>query len=103
MYVVFSTNEERAANGGFARAKDDGKHWHGETQERLFANEDNEKLLQYFEKNGLTTKEVFDRFAVNLDANDPNNVLKLDYGQLDDYDGYHSHDGAPDEGLAQAA
>ena len=75
----------------------------GETQEQLFANEDNEKLLQYLEENRLTTKEAFDRFAVNRDADDPNNVLKLDYGYLDDYDGYHSHDGIPDEGLAQAA
>ena len=75
----------------------------GETQEQLFANEGNEKLLQYLEENRLTTKEAFDRFAVNCDADDPNNVLKLDYGHLDDYDGYHSHDGVPDEGLAQAA
>ena len=75
----------------------------GETQEQLFANEDNEKLLQYLEENGLTTKEAFDRFAVSRVADDPDNVLKLDYGQLDDYDGYHSHNGIPDAGLAQAA
>jgi hypothetical protein len=75
----------------------------GETQEQLFASEGNEKLLQYLEENGLTTKEAFDRFAVSRDAGDSGNVLKLDYGHLDEYDGYHSHNGIPDEGLSQAA
>ena len=75
----------------------------GQTQPKLFANEDNEGLLNYLINNNLTTAKAFDAFAVHCDAGDVTNVLGATYGYLSEYDGYHSHDGIPDAGLAQAA
>jgi len=69
----------------------------GQTEPRLFANEDNDALLAYLVDNHLTTAEAFDTFAVLREADDPANVLGITYGYLEEYDGYHSHDGVADE------
>ncbi len=63
----------------------------GQTEPKLFANEDNDMLLKYLVDNKLTTAKAFDTFAVRHAANDAANVLGIDYGYLDEYDGYHSH------------
>ena len=65
----------------------------GQTQPKLFANEDNEELLNYLIDNNLTTAKAFDTFAVHCDAGDVTNVLGATYGYLSEYDGYHSHNG----------
>lgn len=63
----------------------------GESEERLFAGEENDALLAYAREKGLSTKEIFDTFAPHKDAQDPANALGVEYGYLNDYDGYHSH------------
>ncbi len=67
---------------------------YGQTEPKLFANADNEKLLSYLKDHDLTTAQAFDMFAVRCEADDPNNVLGITYGYLNQYDGYHSHQGA---------
>ncbi len=69
----------------------------GQTEPKLFANEDNDALLKYLIDNKLTTAEAFDTFAVRCEADDPANVLGVAYGYLDKYDGYHSHSGVAGE------
>ncbi len=68
-----------------------------QTEPKLFANQDNDALLAYLIENNLTTSDVFDTFAVHCEADDPANVLGATYGYLDNYDGYHSHNGAVGE------
>lgn len=63
----------------------------GKSEPKLFANEDNDALLSHIEAHGMTTAQVFDTFTVRCDASDPNNVLGITYGYLDEYSGYHSH------------
>ena len=63
----------------------------GQTTPQLFANADNETLLDYLKANNLTTADAFNTFAVRCKAADPNNVLGVAYGYLAEYDGYHSH------------
>ena len=65
----------------------------GQTTPQLFANANNETLLDYLKANNLTTADAFNTFAVRCEATDPNNVLDVTYGYLAEYDGYHSHDG----------
>ena len=73
----------------------------GQTEPRLFANEDNVALLAYAKEKSLTIKELFDTFAIATGADEPGNPLGLAYGHLKEYRGYHS---VPDpDGLALAA
>ncbi len=62
----------------------------GETQARLFANEDNDALLQYAVGHSLTTADFLNTFARATAADDPNNPLGLAFGHLKNYRGYHS-------------
>ena len=59
---------------------------YGETQERLFANDDNHAQLQYMREHNLTTSEAINRFCIRTEGDD----LGFPYGFLDHYDGYHS-------------
>ena len=67
----------------------------GASEEQLFANADNETLLVYAQEHALTTAEIFDTCAITCEADDSKNMLGIRYGYLDEYDGYHSHDGMP--------
>lgn len=69
----------------------------GQAEPKLFANADNDTLLAYLKANNLTTAEVFDTFAVCCEAKDSRNVLGITYGYLEQYDGYHSHNGRAGE------
>lgn len=62
----------------------------GAKEDKLFKNEDNEKLLNYLIEKKEPIKTSIDRFAIKTSKDDPNNPLKVDYGFLDKYDGYHS-------------
>ncbi len=62
----------------------------GDTEEKLFANEDNEALLKYMIDNNLTTEEVINTFCIKTAADAPENVLGAKYGFLAEFDGYHS-------------
>lgn len=61
-----------------------------ETEEKLFANEDNEALLKYMIDNKLTTKDVINTFCIKTEADAENNPLGVAYGFMTEYDGYHS-------------
>ena len=69
----------------------------GQSESKLFANADNDALLDYIKANNLTTAQVFDTFAVRCEKGNSSNVLGITYGYLDEYDGYHSHNGAASE------
>lgn len=62
----------------------------GQSEPRLFANEDNEALLAYAKEKGLTTAELFNTFAIRTEADESGNPLGLSYGHLTRYRGYHS-------------
>ena len=66
----------------------------GETEARLFANEDNQKLLDYAVRHRLTTQQLIDGFCIATPAKDLGNLLGVDHGHLERYSGYHS---VPDE------
>ncbi|MBQ9546052.1 MAG: hypothetical protein IJU90_02040 [Bacteroidales bacterium] len=59
---------------------------YGETQERLFANDDNHAQLQYMKEHNLSTSEAINRFCIITENDD----LGFKYGFLTDYAGYHS-------------
>ena len=59
-----------------------------ETEEKLFANDDNFKLFDYLKKEQLTLKEFFDHFAIKTSVAD--SVIGIAHGHLDSYSGYHS-------------
>ena len=60
----------------------------GETQEKLFANEDNNTLFKYLKDNNLSLKEFYDTFAIKTKAE--NSRIGVAHGHLDNYAGYHS-------------
>lgn len=60
------------------------------TQERLYANEDNEHLLRHITQHKPTVAQIFNQFALATPADAPDNPLGIVYGWLTDYDGYHS-------------
>ena len=60
----------------------------GSTLEKLFANEDNDKLFEYLKENKLTLKEFFDTFVIY--TNETGSEINVRYGYLESYDGYHS-------------
>ena len=60
----------------------------GESEEKLFANQDNYLLFDYLKTNQLTIKEFYDHFAIKTDAE--HSVIGVAHGHLDSYSGYHS-------------
>lgn len=62
----------------------------GETEAKLFANEDNETLLKYAIDHSMTTADFLNTFAIATEADSEQNKLGLAYGHLKDYRGYHS-------------
>ena len=68
----------------------------GETEPSLFANADNQVLLDYARTHKLTTQQLIDGFCIATPANDLGNLLSVDHGHLQSYSGYHS---IPDEPL----
>ena len=66
----------------------------GETEPNLFANADNQKLLDYAARHKLTTQQLIDGFCIATPARDLGNLLGVDHGHLQSYSGYHS---IPDE------
>ena len=66
----------------------------GETDARLFANEDNDALLRYAVRHKLTTQQLIDGFCIQPPARDLGNLLGVEHGHLEEYSGYHS---IPDE------
>ncbi len=60
----------------------------GETEEKLFANEDNFTLFDYLKNKNMTIKSFFDTFAIKTSASD--SVIGIAHGHLDSYSGYHS-------------
>ena len=61
----------------------------GEKKAQLFANENNEALLRYAIEHGLTTADFLNTFAYATPADDPGNLLGVEYGHLQTYRGYH--------------
>ena len=61
-----------------------------EKKPQLFANEDNEALLRYAVEHSLTTADFLNTFAYATPADDPGNLLGIEYGHLGTYRGYHS-------------
>ena len=62
----------------------------GETETKLFANEDNQALLQYAVDHSMTSADFLNTFAPATAADAPGNPLGLAYGHLSSYRGYHS-------------
>ncbi|MBP9998617.1 MAG: hypothetical protein KBS67_05170 [Bacteroidales bacterium] len=58
----------------------------GETEERLFANEQNEAQYEYICEHSMSVKEALETFALRTPAD--SSVLGFKYGFLDSYDGY---------------
>lgn len=63
---------------------------HGEREPGLLADGDNYSQLEYFTMNGLSVRQIFDRFSIRTSADDGGNTLGFEYGFLDSYAGYHS-------------
>ena len=59
-----------------------------ETEEKLFANQDNVTLFNYLEDNNLSIKDFFDTFAIKTSAD--KSVIGVAHGHLDNYAGYHN-------------
>ena len=74
------------------------------TEPSLFANEDNQLLLDYAQKHKLSTQQIIDGFCIETPANDFGNLLGVNHGHLTTYSGYHSipDDPAPAEAAAVA-
>ena len=62
----------------------------GQTQPQLFANEDNQKLLDYAIRHKLTTQQLIDNFCIVTPAKDLGNLLGVDHGHLETFNGYHN-------------
>ena len=62
----------------------------GETEPVLFANADNQTLLNYAKNHKLTTQQLIDGFCIATPASDFGNLLGVDHGHLETYSGYHS-------------
>lgn len=60
----------------------------GQTDEKLFANEDNDTLFNYLKENKLSIKQYFDTFSIKTNSSD--SAIGIAHGHLDSYDGYHS-------------
>ena len=60
-----------------------------EKKAQLFATEDNEALLRYAMEHDLTTADFLNTFAYATPADDPGNLLGIEYGHLETYRGYH--------------
>lgn len=60
----------------------------GETEEKLFANEDNYTLYNYVIENNLSISSFFNTFAIKTSASD--SVIGIAHGHLESYSGYHS-------------
>lgn len=63
---------------------------YNETEEKLFKNNDNITQLNYFINNRLTTSDILNTFVIHKDKDDPSNLLHLEYGFFNQYNGYHS-------------
>ena len=61
---------------------------YGQTEEKLFKNEENYAQLESFEKDGLTTGEIINKWSIIRDAE--SSGLGFETGFLTEYDGYHS-------------
>ena len=59
-----------------------------EKEEKLFANEDNDKLFNYLKDNKLTLGQYFNKFVIK--TNQEESEIGVAYGYLDSYSGYHS-------------
>ena len=60
----------------------------GDTEEKLFANEDNVTLYNYAINNDLSLTKLFNTFAIKTSAAD--SVIGIAHGHLESYSGYHS-------------
>lgn len=58
----------------------------GDTEERLFANEDNQAVLDFMMANHLTTREAIEKFCIHT----TDSLIGVTYGWTDAYEGYHS-------------
>jgi phosphoglycolate phosphatase-like HAD superfamily hydrolase len=86
-YYVLQGRDE---NGKRAMRPSDKTIRLGETEEKLFANEKNEALLEFIKENKFSTKDFFDTFAIAVPATARGNTFGYDYGYLEEYIGYHS-------------
>lgn len=59
----------------------------GETEEKLFFNEENDAELKYMIDNNMTVKDAINKFAVKTNEK---SELGFRYGFLDEYNGYHN-------------
>ncbi|MCQ2609520.1 MAG: hypothetical protein MJ151_01840 [Lachnospiraceae bacterium] len=84
LYVLQGRDE----NGSRKLRSSDKTIRYSETEKKLFANEDNEKMLRYIINNDMTISDALDKFSIKTKADD--SVLGFEYGFLDTYDGYHS-------------
>lgn len=84
LYLLQGRNE----NGGRSLRESNYTIRFNETEEKLFANEDNFKLFDYLKSNSLAIKEFFNTFAIKTSAE--KSVLGIAHGHLDSYSGYHS-------------
>jgi len=62
----------------------------GSSGEKLFFDEKNAAMLEYFKKNGLSTSEIFNKFSIFTPSSSPDNRLGFDYGFVGSYAGYHN-------------
>ena len=61
---------------------------YGQTEEMLFKSEENYAQLEIFEKDGLTTEEIIDKWSIIRD--EKSSGLGFETGFLEEYDGYHN-------------
>ncbi|MEN6389469.1 MAG: hypothetical protein ABFD04_03585 [Syntrophomonas sp.] len=62
----------------------------GETEGKLFRNEDNYAQLQYITDKNMSIEDAINTFAIKTSENESDNVLGLKYGFLTEYSGYHA-------------
>lgn len=61
---------------------------YGETEEKLFANEDNYTLYNYLKENNLTLEQYFNTFVISTSSED--SLIGIKHGYLSEYRGYHN-------------
>lgn len=86
LYVLQGINENDSA----AFVNDSSTTVFGESEHRLFLNDENWKELWYMNGNNMKPAEVINTFAIRTEKGSEFNTLGFAYGFLDEFNGYHS-------------
>ncbi len=87
---TFYVLQGRDENGTRSFRSSESTIYLGQKEEKLFANDDAQKLLDYMVAKDMTVKEVLDRFTIKTAVDAKGNDTGIAYGLRNAYPGYHS-------------